>query len=574
MRYGRVVILVVSCLLVALTAFSFTQSGLGVGVGYVFPMGHEFVTQLAGLEVIDRLPWAPDDPRSKWEGPQGKAKNPVISDADRARVTAYLNNESRYNSKYAVVFDAILGQRWVDAGGFNIGKSTIIHANDCWDAVAQQAPEIQYDHYMRRYDDRGAEGGVTAMTESQRRFRRYFVYAATSPAGRMIIWDGGGYAAQYEVDRNYFLFGRAVHLFEDSFSPEHTVRIEADRLEKVRQVKAYICSSGAEQHSHKKPTSVDYSNRDVIWASPVGPYKPSNLRLAALVATEATKDLWAAFIRTMGLPPEARRQAAESEADTLIRNWLSGDPAELRTWYDNEANRDGTYVLAEGQTGKGVTVAACMDTIDKKWKGDQMAAVRALAATQRVCLFNIQAVAGYSDLFDPSMHMHYNWEWRTTLPNDWLTPDPGYKIPDRQEPDTGVRYVFKSRASGNYVIPKDGLKDGSQLLASTGAPLNVTAVGDSGKTYFRATLAPWNFVSYNGDFSGDLKLYAGKYVGGVWLQRPTQDAEFAIRPAGDASGIFNFKHSQWVWLYNDRLQLNRHGDPKNQNAQWVFERLP
>ena len=60
-----------------------------------------------------------------------------------------------------------------------------------------------------------------------------------------------------------------------------------------------------------------------------------------LVATEATKDLWAAFIRTMGVPLAQREAAARSEASRLVSNWLSINEAEARTWYNNENRKSG-----------------------------------------------------------------------------------------------------------------------------------------------------------------------------------------------------------------------------------------
>jgi hypothetical protein len=565
----------------ALSVSGFTQSGIGVIIGFGIPMGHEWITRFAAVELIDKLPYEPDDPRRHWSGPQGRAKNLDVSSpeaqAEIRRITGQRTSEDRYRSQYTFVFDAIIGERWVDAGGFNVTKSKFIDKYNCWDAVAQEPPEIQNDHFMRRYDDREQAGGLAAMQNSQQRFKEYFVAAAMAPASRMIVWDGGAYSTQYEVDRNYFLFGRAVHLFEDSFSPEHTVRTPDDNFERVRQVKAYLCSTGAEQHSHKVPTVNDYSNRDVIWKEKTrldlgwGSYRAANMRPAPLVSTEATKDLWAAFIRTMGTPVERRRAAAEAEADVLVKNWLNGDATDIPKWYDVESHRDDTYVLAAGQTGKGVTVAQCMDTIDKKWKGDQMAAVKALAEEQRVCLFNVVPVVGYSDLFDTSMHMPFNWDWQWA---DWRTPSSGWPIPNRPA-DTGTRYRFVSRANGQYAGVPNGLKDGALLHARAGVdPLNVTLVGDLTNGYFRATFAPWLFVSYNADSSGNVKLYAGKRVGEVWVQRPTTDAAFAVVPAADASAIRNLHWNQYIWLYQDSLELNKHGNPADVKSRWAFEKLP
>jgi hypothetical protein len=47
--------------------------------------------------------------------------------------------------------------------------------------VAQEPADIQYDHFMRRYDDAGGPGGVHAAKTSQQRFVAYFVAAATAP---------------------------------------------------------------------------------------------------------------------------------------------------------------------------------------------------------------------------------------------------------------------------------------------------------------------------------------------------------------------------------------------------------
>jgi hypothetical protein len=200
-----------------------------------------------------------------------------------------------------------------------------------FDAVAQEPAEVQYDHFMRRYDDANAAGGPTAAYSSQVRFIKYFVAAAMAPQTVISVYDGGAAnSTSVDVDCNYFLFGRAAHMFEDSFSSEHTVRIPDDSYASVRQVKAYLCTKGAEQHSHAKPTlGQHYDSGDVVWVgdSKWDPlwtnYKASNMKNPALAATEATKDLWAAFIRTMATPRNQRETVAVAEATTLVTNWLS-----------------------------------------------------------------------------------------------------------------------------------------------------------------------------------------------------------------------------------------------------------
>jgi hypothetical protein len=568
MKARAAVLLVVTML--AGSVRGFTQSAVGEGLAFGIPMGHEWITLLAALEVLDGKEYEGDDPRREWKGP-GKAKNASVSSAEAAaevrRVTAEdqrIPDERRYNSKYKVVYDAIVGERWVDIGGFDITKSKFFDQVDCWNAVAQEAVEVQYDHFMRRFDDTGGDGGVKAMRESQARFRRYFVDAAMASPGRMLVYDGGATSEETEVDHNYFLFGRAVHVFQDSFSPEHTVRLAADNYETVREVKSYLCAYGSEQHSHKDPIAGDYSNLDVIWnsGSQVGKYKAANMRTVALVATEATKDLWAAFIRTMGTSRDRRREVAEREADQLIRNWLAGDAEKMKVWYQDETNRGATYVRAAWDRGKGVSVEQCMDGLGTKWQGDPYKKARKLEDEQRKCLYIIRPVAGYSDLFDRSMHMPYKWEWTRIL--GFSTPPDGWRIPD-QAADTGIRYRIRSEANQQYLTASNGLADGSWLKThATADPLVVTMVGEAERAFFRATFAPSLFVSYQAVYPGALKLYAGL------REPPTADAEFAVR----GNSWFNHKWQQYVWLYYDTPQLNRWGDPTKPEGRWIFERVP
>jgi hypothetical protein len=287
----------------------------------------------------------------------------------RIKINTY--DDQRYASRYKAVYDAIVGERWVDIAGYNVAGGNLPGNINCWDAVAQEPAEVQYDHFMRRYDDVAEHGGVDAANRSRDRFITYFVAAAMAPPEVMSVYDGGGAGSTaVDVDRNYFLFGRAVHLFEDSFSSEHTVRIAADNYTRIRQVKSYLCAPGSELHSHSQAAIMNYSSGDVVWkpGTQFNPswksYKASNMKDSALVAVEATKDLWAAFIRTMAAPMEVREAKARQEANTLVNNWLSYDQHEMKNWYNDESHRDDTYVLAPGQTGKGRTVEACMASLD------------------------------------------------------------------------------------------------------------------------------------------------------------------------------------------------------------------
>jgi hypothetical protein len=562
---GAIVLALVAIIATRRVASSFTQSGVGLGIGSGIPMGHEWITRLAALELLGGDPIMqpdPDDPRKDWT--RGKAKNTRLDDAgaqsEVARLVAQPWADHRYQSTYKAVYDAIVGERWVDIGGFNVSKSHVGPYN-CWDAVAQEAVEAQYDHFMRRFDERGAEGGVLAARHSRNRFIQYFVEAAMAPPTLMKVWDGGGYSALVEVDRNYFLFGRAAHLFQDSFSPEHTVRIADDNYERVRQVKSYLCAAGSEQHSHANSAVMDYTSGDVIWKPgtrlQVGwpSYKPSNMKIPPLVAIEATKDLWAAFIRTMGVPPARRSDTAMAEATRLAENWLAMDEAEALAWYDDESHRDSTYVLADRQTGKGHTVPQCMKGLNVGTE-NQVAHAAALKQAQRTCLYNIVSEVGYSDLFDRPLHMPFNWAWRNQL--KWETPPSDWKIPDRPS-DTGVRVRIKSAANGQYMTAPDGIADNSLVYCRAGAgPLEFIRVGSRDDAVYRLANASL-FLSYRA-VTGAVKLYSS----------PSQ-ANYRLEQVRGQDAIVSLYWKQYMWLSQESPYITRSGNPRNSNARWVIE---
>ncbi len=558
-------LLLVAALVASRSARAFTQSGVGIDfIGNGIPMGHEWITRLAALEVLGAdpiVPPDPNDPRKQWP-PQGHAKNPSVSGAQSEveRIKSHrINDDVRYASVYQFVFAAIIGQRWVDIGGFNVSKANVGGYN-CFDDVAQEPVDVQYDHFMRRFDERDGVGGVSAAAGSQQRFINYFVAAATATSQTMKVWDGGGFSAQVEVDRNYFLFGRAVHLFQDSFSSEHTVRISADWFNRVRQVKSYLCAAGAEQHSHSRSKILDFTSGDVIWIpgtkfnSGWGSYKPSFMKPTALAATEASKDLWAAFIRTMAMPMPQREQAARNEAATLVKNWLSYDDAEVRGWYGNPAHRDATYVLGNGDGPPGQTVPACMEglkvgTLDPAVRNGQIESVR------RVCIYNIVPIAGYGDLGDPSLRIPFNWDWKGAT---WQMPPNGWQIPNVPA-DTGTPVRIRSVASGQFMTAPGGMHSDSIIHCKPGAPIDFIRVGDGSNVFFRARYAPSLFLSYNLT-PGDAKLWAG-----------TAESNYRLDPQSQGVGIFNPRWGNYFWLNGEIPRLNRSGDPKNANARWYLD---
>ncbi|MEP7012890.1 MAG: hemolysin D [Acidobacteriota bacterium] len=583
------ILLATSPFVVPSRILAYTQSGVGVSIFNTIPMGHEWVTRMAGIELLGYTPASapdvvdPKDPRSGWT--LGKAKNLNLSSpgaqAEVQRIKGVACPQSddacaRYAARYKPVYDAIVGERWVDIAGYNViaGKVPAI-ASDCWDAVAQEPVEVQYDHFMRRYDDSNGEGGSGAAYRSQVRFIKYFVAAAMAPSSVISVYDGGAAGSTaVQVDRNYFLFGRTVHLFEDSFSSEHTVRVDVDNFTKVRQVKSYLCAKGSEQHTHSNLETLSYASGDVVWNKGTGlnpfwgGYKASNMKTPALVAVEATKDLWAAFIRTMGIPPAQREAVAVAEATALVNNWLSFDSQEVTGWYANPANRLEKYVLADGDSGPGDTVQQCMDRLSKGTT--QQAYVAKLQALQNVCLYNAVPWPGYEDLFDTSMHTYFSWQWRSPL--TYQQPPAGWTIPDLPA-DSGTRVRIKSVVNGQYLTAPSGLASGSYVYAKGGsAPLEFTlvgardALGVRDNATLRMTDAPLLFLSYTA-VTG-----AGQLFAPGWVLSPTN---YTITRIGQTqnSAIKSIYWNEYLYL-NAATQspyIDNSGNPGNANAQWYLE---
>jgi hypothetical protein len=561
-------------------AWTYTQSGVGLGFANVIPMGHEWVTRMAAIELIGYAPPTvpdipdPNDPRKVWT--QGLAKNLDLSSpgaqAEVARIKAQPYNDQRYASRYKPVYDAIVGERWVDIAGYNVLGGKVPGWVDCWDAVAQEPVEVQYDHFMRRYDEVGGAGGVSAASNSRQRFINYFVAAAIAPTTIMQVYDGGAAGSvPVNVDRNYFLFGRAVHLFEDSFSTEHTVRIPADNYTIVRQVKSYLCAPGSELHEHSESAILDYSSGDVVWLPGTGldpswkNYKASSMKTPALVATEASKDLWAAFIRTMGMPIDQRGDRARMEAQQLVLNWLNYNPDEMTSWYDVESHRDDTYVLAPGQTGKGRTVKQCMASLNVG-TDDQMTYVRLLQANQRKCIYNAIPWPGYQDLADTSMNMYFDWQWLNKL--RYVDPPPNYVIPQLPA-DTGTRVQIRSVVNNQPMISQDGIKPESWVYVKPGMPLDFILVGSKQDGVFRLTMNPSLFLSYRLT-TGAVKLYQPTSV--------ESPSNYKVAPAGRGWSIMSIPWgpSNGYMNYNSSTQspyINSSGNPANPNSQWAIQGL-
>ena len=562
------VVLFLMPLAVSPPAAAFTQSGATTFMGSGIPMGHEWLTRRAAIELLlgpNNDPVVPKDPKDPRYNPttwtQGMAHNLDLSSAQSEvkRIKGLTYNDPRYASTYKPIFDSIIGERWVDLGGFNVTSSTLGSYN-CFDAVAQEPVEIQYDHFMRQYNDSGNAGGVNAATQSQKRFINYFVAAAMAPPTQILVWDGGGYAAQYTVDRNYFLMGRAAHLFQDSFSLEHTVRVAGDNYTTIKQVKSYLCALGSEQHSHATPNTFNYSSGDVIWNVGTGlsagwsAYIPSNMKTNALVAMEGMKDMWAAFIRTMATPLDQRQNKAQSEAQTLVNNWLSFNSSTMGSWYTSTANRDATYVNNPGEGPPGVSQTTCMQGLNVGTTS-QATYVATLQQNQKVCLFNLQPVPGYGDLFDTSMHMPFNWQWINYV--TWSTPPSNWTIPQRAA-DTGTRVNLRSVKTGDSMTGK--IANNAYINVNSGSNINFIQVATPDNTgfFFRSADDPTLFLSYTAGSTGQVKLWNG-----------TLQSSYTLPAAGKNTGIKNQYWNQYMWVDSKgNVFLTSKGDPTSSSAQW------
>ena len=463
---------------------AFTQKGLGGAI----PTGHEWLTTLSAIELFG-AEWQPSpegDPRRMGPPPAWLADTSGLAALQRSPLLKSLlaapKKDNYYHSTYEFIYAAIIGQRWVDIAGVNVLKAKWAKHN-CWDAVAQEDDNVQYDHFMRRFKEHGAERGASAADSATARFIRYFVAAATAKAIQMKVWDGGGNSRETLVHSNFFLFGRALHLFQDSFSPEHTVRLAEDGYRQVRQVKSYMCSRGSEQHLQDQMKVINYESGDVIWTPRsrrrIGKknLRASNMKTIALVATEATKELWIAFLTSLNAPQIHRADVARQQAEALARRWFSYHPDEMAGWYKDPAHRDATYVFEINDTLPGQEFCACLANL-KIDSCKQETRIAKLEEDRCNCLYNITPEPGFEDLSDAHLSIPYLWTWKS---RKWLKAPGGWKPPQRHA-DAGrlVSLRAKGELKGLY---KD---DRHRINASGyGSPLRLVQVGQDSLCYFR-----------------------------------------------------------------------------------------
>jgi hypothetical protein len=286
-------------------------------------------------------------------------------------------------------------------------------------------------------------------------------------------------------------------------------------------------------------------------------YKASNMKTVALVGTDGTIDLWAAFIRTMNKDDKDRADAARKEAKDLIDHWLGFDKDEMKNWYGDESHRDATYVLGSGQNGKGMSVGQCMTGLGVG-TDDQDRYAKQIEDNRRLCLYNVVPVPGFSDAQDPELKMPYNWQWRDPLV--WKTPPKDWRIPDVVVPPE-VKVKIKSVKTGNYMVASDGVANNNWIYVKDGDPLKWVVVGDKDNAIFRLDSAPL-FLSYR------------LTTGAVKFYDTATDAEYKLGKQDGKSTIYNLRYKDYLWLDGKSPYVSGKGDPKKDSAQWKIDGLP
>lgn len=231
-------------------------------------------------------------------------------------------------------WSAVMGQRWLDLGGFNavkqVGRKDVIgQKSDCFEATMQDADDVQYAHALRRRCDSGGAGLRRAYDGLVEFIHKRFLASVDAPDGPMWFRDGGTSVEFRKANRPAFLLGLALHALQDSFSEEHTTRT-AD-WHSLADIKTYVDTPGVARHADVKKdpgkflggdeTSLNLNNGDYAWTTlPLKVGSP--LKPAAKQALDASKDLMVKF-------EAARKSPGQKEAlwRDFVINWLRFAPS-------------------------------------------------------------------------------------------------------------------------------------------------------------------------------------------------------------------------------------------------------
>jgi hypothetical protein len=242
----------------------------------------------------------------------------------------------KYDTNGWKIWSALMGNRWIDIGGYNIiAEKARAKVNgwktDCFDAAIQDSEAVQYQHALRRKCDAGKDGLFRTHNGTVATMRDRFMRALQS--GEPATWfrDGGAWMLRFKADRAYFLLGMSLHALQDSFSEEHVVR-SSDWL-KIRNYKTYVGRSPLLLHAHADTDPEKYVFDGHLWPQPNtknGDYvfstmtsnAASNLKTSAEKAVEASADLIKAYEAARLAPKDVTKFWNDFE-----RKWLTLDPS-------------------------------------------------------------------------------------------------------------------------------------------------------------------------------------------------------------------------------------------------------
>jgi len=276
----------------------------------VSPSGHEFLTLASALRAQSSMPGSPG----------GEAEHDI-------RERGHCSGSCQHRAHSYRMWSAIMGARWADLMGFRAGPF-FPGQQRCLLAVAQDNEDVQYDHALRRAADRGPEGGLVAIRGIRERLVQRFVTAALADDDDIPISDGGARQDHYRVSRAHFLFGRALHIVQDSFSSYHGMR-QAPDYKLLGQVTSYVCTEDSPPHPHVTPGvadlfRIDHHNGDIIWRKGCGSGGgEACVKDEYRASIEASRELWLLFWANRQLPLSAREAASRQALTPFLEKWMA-----------------------------------------------------------------------------------------------------------------------------------------------------------------------------------------------------------------------------------------------------------
>lgn len=314
----------------------------------IFPIGHEAVTVLAAHNSASFR----------------KLPQPVLTTKQKTQQPLCV---LKYGAVDPRVCAVVLGNRWVDIMGFNLVPFTSDFR--CFSSVAQDQDAVMYDHFLRMEANVGPEGRIHAIEGSIERYKGLLKQAVERRESSVsLVTDGDIVVTTYQdVPLAYFLLGRAMHLLQDSFSPEHTERLTTDfdstgrpLSSKVVDITSYRCMPGVyKEHTHDVQVRAVHNggvatqfavehgivaareHGDLIWNAPTATNEQAQLaellkgdtqnvatvgkylKQAPLHAVFASADLFETFLGARAAIAAGRKADADSLIAAHVTRWFS-----------------------------------------------------------------------------------------------------------------------------------------------------------------------------------------------------------------------------------------------------------